>query len=115
MTTTIRRSALTATMLVGVVAAAAGCRFDGINSIGLPGNAVSGDAHEVTVELADIQNLVGNSPVKAGNVIVGNISHIAGDNWGAKLTLELDPEAEIPQMSAPNSRKPVCSAPSTSN
>ncbi|MGW4332818.1 MCE family protein [Rhodococcus koreensis] len=96
MTNSLRRSALTATMLVGVVAAAAGCRFDGINSIGLPGNAVGGDAHEVTVELADIQNLVGNSPVKAGNVIVGNISHITGDNWGAKLTLELDPDAEIP-------------------
>ncbi|WP_213576049.1 MCE family protein [Rhodococcus sp. USK13] len=96
MTNTIRRSALTATMLVGVVAAAAGCRFDGINSIGLPGNAVGGDTHQVTVELVDIQNLVGNSPVKAGNVIVGNISHITGDNWGAKLTLELDPEAEIP-------------------
>ncbi|MFC0453755.1 MCE family protein [Rhodococcus jostii] len=96
MTNSLRRSALTATMLVAVVAAAAGCRFDGINSIGLPGNAVGGDAHEVTVELADIQNLVGNSPVKAGNVIVGNISHITGDNWGAKLTLELDPDAEIP-------------------
>ena len=96
MTNSLRRSALTATMLVAVVAAAAGCRFDGINSIGLPGNAVGGDAHEVAVELADIQNLVGNSPVKAGNVIVGNISHITGDNWGAKLTLELDPDAEIP-------------------
>ncbi|MFC9362165.1 MCE family protein [Rhodococcus sp. NPDC057014] len=96
MTNSIRRSALTATMLVGVVAAAAGCRFDGINSIGLPGNVVGGDAHEVTVELADIQNLVGNSPVKANNVIVGNISHITGDNWGAKLTLEIDPRAEIP-------------------
>ncbi len=96
MTNSIRRSALTATVLVGVVAAAAGCRFDGINSIGLPGNAVGGDTHEVTVELADIQNLVGNSPVKANNVIVGNISHITGDNWGAELTLELDPQAEIP-------------------
>lgn len=95
MTDRLRKSVVTAAAFVGVLATA-GCRFDGINSIPLPGNAFDGDTYRVTVELADIQNLVGNSPVKSDNVVIGNISHIAADNWGARLTLELDTDAAIP-------------------
>lgn len=92
----IRRLSACTALTLGVAVTATGCRFDGINSIPLPGNAVSGDTYEVTVELADIQNLVGNSPVKAGNVIVGNIARIGGENWIARLTLELRADAQIP-------------------
>ena len=96
MMSVFQKSAFTVSIVIGVLAAATGCRFDGVNSIALPGNTGGGDSNEVTVYLADIQNLVGNSPVKADNVIVGNISHIVGDNWGAKLTLQLDASAQIP-------------------
>lgn len=92
----VRKTGTVMTLAVSVMAVAGGCRFDGINSIALPGNTASADAHEVTVYLSDIQNLVGNSPVKADNVVVGNISRITADNWGAKLTLEIDPDAQIP-------------------
>ncbi len=96
MTDRARKSVVTAAVFVGVLATA-GCRFDGINSIPLPGNSFDGDTYRVIVELADIQNLVGNSPVKSDNVVIGNISHIAADNWGgARLTLELDTDAVIP-------------------
>lgn len=92
----LQKSVITLSIVIGVMTAATGCRFDGVNSIALPGNTSGGDSNEVTVYLADIQNLVGNSPVKADNVVVGNISHIVGDNWGAKLTLQLDASAQIP-------------------
>ncbi|MGK2237494.1 MAG: phospholipid/cholesterol/gamma-HCH transport system substrate-binding protein [Rhodococcus sp. (in: high G+C Gram-positive bacteria)] len=73
-----------------------GCRFDGVNSLPLPGNGSSSQTYTVTVELADVQNLVGNSPVKAGNVVVGNIGGIASRNWTAVLTLDIDSTVELP-------------------
>ncbi|MFZ2175658.1 MAG: MCE family protein [Rhodococcus sp. (in: high G+C Gram-positive bacteria)] len=92
----IRRLSACAALTLGVAVTTTGCRFDGINSIPLPGNAIDGDTYQVTVELADIQNLVGNSPVKADNVVVGNISRIGGRDWIARLTLDLRDDAQIP-------------------
>lgn len=83
-------------LLASVATGLSSCRFDGVNSIALPGNSVGGDTYTVTVELEDIQNLVGNSPVKADNVVVGNISGIASKNWTAILTLDIDSEVELP-------------------
>jgi phospholipid/cholesterol/gamma-HCH transport system substrate-binding protein len=93
-----RSSRVAASLFSATVVAAmvSGCRFDGVNSIALPGNGVSGDTYEVTVELADIQNLVGNSPVKADNVVVGNIGGIASENWTAILTLDINSDVELP-------------------
>lgn len=83
-------------LLGAIVGVVSGCRFDGVNSIPLPGNGIGGDTYRVTVELADIQNLVGNSPVKADNVVVGNIGAIVSRNWTAILTLDLDENVELP-------------------
>ncbi|CDZ87134.1 MCE family protein [Rhodococcus ruber] len=93
--TSIKQLTAYSALVLGVAVTSTGCRFDGINSIPLPGNAVGGDTYQVTVELADVQNLVGNSPVKANNVIVGNIARIGGQDWIAHLTLELQDNAEI--------------------
>ncbi len=92
------RSVRAAYILLFAVTAtgASGCRFDGVNSLSLPGNSASGQTYTVTVELADVQNLVGNSPVKAGNVIVGNIGGIASRNWTAILTLDIDLDVKLP-------------------
>ncbi|MBY4212490.1 MCE family protein [Rhodococcus fascians] len=91
------RSKAVAVVLLTVAATGlAGCRFDGVNSIPLPGNGVGGDTYPVTVELADIQNLVGNSPVKADNVVVGNIGGISSHNWTAILTLQIDEGVQLP-------------------
>ncbi|WP_024794953.1 MCE family protein [Tomitella biformata] len=73
-----------------------GCRFDGVNSLPLPGTAISGDTIEVTVEMADIQNLVNNSVVKAGNVNVGAIRRVDVDGWHARLTVQLNTSANLP-------------------
>ncbi len=83
-------------LLTAVAAGVSGCRFDGVNSIALPGNGLAGDTYRVTVELADIQNLVGNSPVKANNVVIGNIGGIASESWTAILTLDINSDVELP-------------------
>ncbi|WP_281168899.1 MCE family protein [Gordonia aichiensis] len=74
----------------------AACSFSGVNSVPLPGNTSDGDTYRVEVELANAQNMVGNSPVKVDNVTVGNIRSITVDGWHAKLVLELDKDKNIP-------------------
>lgn len=87
---------VSAVLLCAVATGLSGCRFDGVNSIPLPGNGVGGDTYSVTVELADAQNLVGNSPVKADNVVIGNIGGISSRDWTAILTLDIDAGVELP-------------------
>ncbi|MBF6215719.1 MCE family protein [Nocardia puris] len=83
------------TILAGLLIAA-GCRFDGINSLPLPGNAIQNGSYRVQVELRDAQNLVGNSIVKADNVTVGTITSIAVRNLVAVVTLEVDNSVRLP-------------------
>ncbi|MBF6290097.1 MCE family protein [Nocardia cyriacigeorgica] len=96
MNRTATKFATSLTALCVLPALASGCRFDGVNSIPLPGTAVDGDTFTVTVELSDVQNLVGNSPVKSENVIVGNISRITSRDWTAVLTLEIRSDVQLP-------------------
>jgi len=87
------------TVPLGVVAfllLLTGCRFDGVNSIPLPGTALKGDGFDVVVEMRDIQNLVNNSVVKAGNVNVGAIRRVELDGWSARLTVQLNSAADLP-------------------
>ncbi|MGV9840024.1 MCE family protein [Nocardia niigatensis] len=74
----------------------AGCRFDGANSIPLPGNVIHHGSYTVRVELRDTQNLVANSFVKADNVTVGTITSIAVRNNIAVATLEIDKGVWLP-------------------
>ena len=82
--------------LVAVMLAATACSFDGVNSIPLPGNTSGSDTFRVIVDLADAQNLVGNSPVKAGNVTVGNIRRVQTNGWHAQALLDIDSDKQIP-------------------
>lgn len=89
----------------GLIAAAvamstvAGCRFDGANSLSLPGDAVSGDSYSITVQLADVQNLVSNSLVKLDNANVGQIRSITVRESFAEVDVELSEGVEIPNGS----------------
>lgn len=76
----------------------AGCRFDGANSIPLPGNGIRDGSYTVQVELRDTQNLVGNSFVKADNVTVGTITSIAVRHNVAVATLKIDKSVRLPAM-----------------
>lgn len=84
-------------MLISVcVLSTAACSFDGVNSLSLPGNTSGGDTYRVTLDMADVQNLVGNSPVKANDATVGNIRSIKSDGWQARLTLDLNSSDSLP-------------------
>lgn len=76
--------------------ASTACSFDGVNSVPLPGNTAGSDTYRVVVDLADAQNLVGNSPVKAGNVTVGNIRKVETNGWHARALLDIDSDKQIP-------------------
>lgn len=89
-------TALAVTALAVVLSVLTGCRFDGANSLPLPGDAVSGDGYSVTVKLADVQNLVSNSLVKYDNVTVGQIDSIEVTQAIASVELELSEGIEIP-------------------
>jgi phospholipid/cholesterol/gamma-HCH transport system substrate-binding protein len=84
-------------LLLVVALAAAGCDFTGINSMSLPLTA-GGDSDDlrVTVMMRNVTNLVPNSDVRYGEVIVGSVRKIEFDNWKAKLTIGLSADAKIP-------------------
>jgi phospholipid/cholesterol/gamma-HCH transport system substrate-binding protein len=74
-----------------------GCEFTGPGSWSLPFTKGSDDgSFPVTVEIAQVDNLVPNSEVKVGDVTVGNVSAIDFDNWHAKVSLKLDPNTNLP-------------------
>ncbi|WP_055474522.1 MCE family protein [Gordonia sp. HS-NH1] len=79
-----------------IVTSCGACSFDGVNSWALPGNTATSDTYEVSVQFADVQNLVGNSPVKFENVTVGNIRSLTRDGWSARAVLEIDDNSQIP-------------------
>lgn len=88
-----------AVMAALVVVSAAGCRFDGVNTLPLPGPSASGETYTVRIELRDAQNLVGNSIVKADNVTVGSVRSIAVSSGVAVVTAHLDKSVAIPRNS----------------
>lgn len=78
------------------VSACGACSFNGINSFALPGNTSSSHTYRVNVQFSDVQNLVGNSPVKFDNATVGNIRSISLNGWIAQAVLEIDDDAHVP-------------------
>lgn len=91
---------LLVTAVAGVVlVSVAGCRFDGVNTLPLPGPSTSGESYSVSIQLRDAQNLVGNSIVKADNVNVGSVRSIAVESGVAVITANLDESVRIPRNS----------------
>ncbi|MFI6365258.1 MCE family protein [Nocardia sp. NPDC050630] len=93
----IRRQA-SGVLLLGALLSA-GCRFDGANSIPLPGNVIHHGSYTVRVQLRDTQNLIANSLVKADNVTVGTITAITVRDYLADITLEIDNNVRLPANS----------------
>ncbi|WP_063920873.1 MCE family protein [Nocardia mikamii] len=83
--------------LLATTTVLAGCgRFDGVNSLPLPGNASKGSGFDITVDMPNVQNLVNNSVVKSGNVDVGTVTSIRLDGWHARLNVQLNDSAALP-------------------
>ncbi|MFJ2667478.1 MCE family protein [Nocardia fluminea] len=87
---------LVGTAVLVTAAVSTGCRFDGANSIPLPGNTIHHGAYTVRVQMKDVQNLVANSLVRADDVTVGTITSITVRDYTAELTIEIDNSVQLP-------------------
>ncbi|MDT7711280.1 MAG: phospholipid/cholesterol/gamma-HCH transport system substrate-binding protein [Pseudonocardiales bacterium] len=80
-----------------VLALVTGCSTDPIQSIPLPFRSGTGDGgYTVTVQMAEVTNLVPNAEVKVADVTVGTITSIVFDDWKADLTVSLRPDVTLP-------------------
>lgn len=87
--------------LVRAVAAAtglslvAGCQ--GAYDLPLPGGAATGDdAYRVTVQFADVLDLVPQSAVKVDDVTVGSVEEVSLDGWAAEVVVRVSGDVELP-------------------
>lgn len=88
-------------MTVGTVLLA-GCQYNGLNSLSMPGTAGHGaGAYSVTVDLPDVATLPQNSPVMVDDVTVGSVSGIQAEqrpdgSFYAAVKLSLDKNVVLP-------------------
>ncbi|KRD05724.1 mammalian cell entry protein [Mycobacterium sp. Root265] len=95
---------MTGSHRVRVVAAAAaacavlaGCEWQGVNSLPLPGTAGKGPgSYSVQAQLPDVTNIQRNSRVRVGDVTVGSVTAIQPQGWHALVTMQLDPNVVLP-------------------
>lgn len=91
----VRRLALVC--VLALVVLLSGCRFDGIDSMVLPGGkGKEDDAIKLTVELPDAGTLTPNADVKVDDVAVGTVTAVRVEDWHAVAELSLEPDAVVP-------------------
>jgi phospholipid/cholesterol/gamma-HCH transport system substrate-binding protein len=77
------------------LAALTGCQ--GAYDLPLPGGAaMGGKSYQVTVQFADVMDLVPQSAVKVDEVTVGRVEKIAVDGWTAQVTVRLKDSVQLP-------------------
>lgn len=75
----------------------AGCSYDGINSLPLPGTVgTAGDATTYRVQIANVGTLESNSPVMVDDVVIGAVRRMTVDNWTATVEVSVKPDAVVP-------------------
>jgi phospholipid/cholesterol/gamma-HCH transport system substrate-binding protein len=88
-----------ATTVVGLLTSGCGVLSGGLRGVDLPGGADLGDhPYSVTIEFADVVDLVPQSLVKVDDVPVGAVSAIAVDpgTWNARVTVDLNGDVQLP-------------------
>jgi phospholipid/cholesterol/gamma-HCH transport system substrate-binding protein len=92
----LARTGLTTVTAALAVALTAGCTPPSLADIPLPGGAPSGPAYHVTVEFADVLDLVPQSAVKVNDVTVGSVEKIGLSGWTARVRLKIDKKVRLP-------------------
>lgn len=80
-----------------VMVTVAGCAFQGVNSLPLPGAVGRGGGATVYhVELANVGTLESNSPVLIDDVVVGSVGKMRLHGWHIDVDVSLGPDAIVP-------------------
>lgn len=80
-----------------------GCQFGGLASLPLPGApAQGGDVYHVTVDFADVLDLVPDSAVKVNDVIVGAVESIDLEGWHAAVHVRIENSVHLPENAVAN-------------
>lgn len=88
------KRALLAALLVLTLA---GCQWDGLNSLPLPGTEGRGEnAYQVQIQMPNVTTLSQNSPVMLNDVTVGSVAGIEVQGWHALVTVSLNEGVELP-------------------
>ncbi len=91
--------------MLGTVTLTSGC-FSAVGDIPLPGGADLGnDPYSVTIEFADVLDLVPQSAVKVNDVSVGRVTDIQLDGWKAKVTVALNRDVDLPDSAIASIRQ----------
>ena len=82
------------------VLALAGCTATGVHDVPLPGGADLGDhPYRVTVEFADVLDLVPQAAVKVNDVVVGRVESIelgGADRWTPQVVVAVNGDVALP-------------------
>lgn len=90
------RSSVVAVLACAAVSSA-GCAFQGVNSLPLPGAVGRGsDAHVYRVEIANVSTLEPNSPVMIDDVVVGSVRSLSVQDWHAVIEISVKPDVVVP-------------------
>lgn len=99
MTTSPRRSrsARLVVAMCSIAVLGAGCQWNGVNSMTLPGTVgTSGGGYDITVEIANIGTLSENSPVFINDVEVGSVGSMRVKEWHAEVQVRLSDGTAVP-------------------
>jgi phospholipid/cholesterol/gamma-HCH transport system substrate-binding protein len=93
-----RRARRAGALAAGVVLLLSGCGFRGAYSLSLPGGADLGShPYTVTVQFADVLDLVPQSGVRVRDVPVGRVESISlGKNWTASVKIQVNGDVTLP-------------------
>lgn len=76
----------------------AGCQWDGLNSLPLPGTEGRGEgAYQVQIQMPNVTTLSQNSPVMVDDVTVGSVDSIEVQDWHALVTVSVNDGVELPE------------------
>lgn len=94
MTGPIARRA-SAALLGGVVLA--GCQFNGVRGLPLPGGAAYGaKTYQVTAIFRNVQDLVAEASVRVAQVPVGSVTSISLDGYDARVVMRIKDSVHLP-------------------
>lgn len=82
---------------VGLSVCLAGCGWQGVNSLPLPGTEGSeSGSYVVQAQLPDVTNIEPNTRVRVNDVTVGTVTKIEQQGWHALVTMTVNPDVTLP-------------------